>query len=329
MIKVSWGKYRSLSGPFTHGDVPVLNEMCAEIRVIAATEGGSWNAVNMYDAGIISVGCLQVIENRLGYVSSLFQEFVKKGVDVNRYLYDSVGIRFNADGRFVLDKSTDPRYVWLLGSDQKSWSSEQTEHATKCCQAMAKTLGLPLAVEAQRNWIRKGFLSRFFFSGDAEQLVREYKDPNACERHQYAAYLCYLSFAVNLPAKAARMLSSYKSATKLPYGSVEWCRGMAQTLGYKSGIDIWPGRFRKIVVTIEQITGVDLADVEQEPEKLGVSIKRVQEILNKLGASLVVDGIYGKMTKRAVKDFQKQFNLKVDGIVGPKTTLALLENEPK
>jgi peptidoglycan hydrolase-like protein with peptidoglycan-binding domain len=52
-------------------------------------------------------------------------------------------------------------------------------------------------------------------------------------------------------------------------------------------------------------------------------IKNIQELLNKNGYSLVVDGISGPKTLAAIKDFQGKRGLVVDGIVGPKTLAAL------
>lgn len=52
-------------------------------------------------------------------------------------------------------------------------------------------------------------------------------------------------------------------------------------------------------------------------------VKKLQEYLNKLGASLDADGDFGKLTQTAVKNFQKANSLDVDGIVGPKTWAAL------
>lgn len=52
----------------------------------------------------------------------------------------------------------------------------------------------------------------------------------------------------------------------------------------------------------------------------GNSVKTLQQMLNKTtNCSLDVDGIYGKLTTKCVKTFQKKYNLSVDGIVGPKT----------
>lgn len=52
-------------------------------------------------------------------------------------------------------------------------------------------------------------------------------------------------------------------------------------------------------------------------------VKQLQKSLNQLGSSLSVDGIYGTKTENAVRAFQKKVNIKVDGICGPNTWLAL------
>lgn len=55
----------------------------------------------------------------------------------------------------------------------------------------------------------------------------------------------------------------------------------------------------------------------------GDSVKWVQYQLNKHGANLKIDGIFGKQTKLAVLLFQKDHGLVQDAIVGPKTIAAL------
>lgn len=52
-------------------------------------------------------------------------------------------------------------------------------------------------------------------------------------------------------------------------------------------------------------------------------VARLQSLLNKNGYSLVEDGDFGPKTEEAVKEFQKQHNLEVDGIVGKNTWAAL------
>ena len=58
---------------------------------------------------------------------------------------------------------------------------------------------------------------------------------------------------------------------------------------------------------------------ESNPER----VTQLQEILRGGGASLEVDGKFGPQTAAAVREFQRENNLSVDGIVGPETLSAL------
>lgn len=51
----------------------------------------------------------------------------------------------------------------------------------------------------------------------------------------------------------------------------------------------------------------------------GSDVKYLQDNLNRLGYSVVADGIFGVKTEAAVKKFQKDYGLVADGIVGAKT----------
>ncbi|NMG08875.1 peptidoglycan-binding domain-containing protein [Brasilonema sp. UFV-L1] len=51
----------------------------------------------------------------------------------------------------------------------------------------------------------------------------------------------------------------------------------------------------------------------------GADVERLQGELSQLGYEVAVDGVFGEATENAVKKFQKDNNLTVDGIVGPQT----------
>ena len=55
----------------------------------------------------------------------------------------------------------------------------------------------------------------------------------------------------------------------------------------------------------------------------GAGVRWVQERLNRCGANLAVDGIYGPKTEAAVVQFQRENGLTADGIVGPRTRAKL------
>lgn len=70
----------------------------------------------------------------------------------------------------------------------------------------------------------------------------------------------------------------------------------------------------------------------KSPMMSGDDVKQIQRILNNLGYNAgYVDGIYGLQTEGAVRRFQKDNSLVVDGIVGPNTWSKLinLNNTPK
>jgi peptidoglycan hydrolase-like protein with peptidoglycan-binding domain len=53
-------------------------------------------------------------------------------------------------------------------------------------------------------------------------------------------------------------------------------------------------------------------------------VMTLQHLLRARGHAVAVDGIFGPLTDKAVRDFQKEKKLSVDGIVGPKTWGALI-----
>jgi peptidoglycan hydrolase-like protein with peptidoglycan-binding domain len=56
----------------------------------------------------------------------------------------------------------------------------------------------------------------------------------------------------------------------------------------------------------------------------GNDVKELQTLLNKNGSKLIVDGIFGAETQKAVKAYQQKYGLDVDGIVGVNTWGKLL-----
>lgn len=57
----------------------------------------------------------------------------------------------------------------------------------------------------------------------------------------------------------------------------------------------------------------------------GNDVRWLQYELTQAGYQIVVDGIFGSITDKCVRDFQLQNGLQVDGIVGPKTRTALID----
>ena len=56
----------------------------------------------------------------------------------------------------------------------------------------------------------------------------------------------------------------------------------------------------------------------------GMEVEALQKHLKDLGYVESVDGDFGPGTERAVKDFQRDFNLTIDGIVGSGTAAEIM-----
>jgi peptidoglycan hydrolase-like protein with peptidoglycan-binding domain len=55
------------------------------------------------------------------------------------------------------------------------------------------------------------------------------------------------------------------------------------------------------------------------PYTIGLTVGVLQADLNRNGAKLTIDSIFGPKTRAAVQNFQRTHGLVVDGIVGPLT----------
>ena len=51
----------------------------------------------------------------------------------------------------------------------------------------------------------------------------------------------------------------------------------------------------------------------------GQNVERLQGDLSRLGYQISVNGVFDEVTENAVKKFQQDHNLTIDGVVGPQT----------
>ena len=96
--------------------------------------------------------------------------------------------------------------------------------------------------------------------------------------------------------------------------------------GELAGIDyVNAGQNEQLTINNEQLKKPTIQKTVRKGSK-GDAVKEMQSLLQRLGYDLGpcgVDGDFGRMTEKAVKAFQQDHGLKVDGIVGPKTWMAL------
>lgn len=79
----------------------------------------------------------------------------------------------------------------------------------------------------------------------------------------------------------------------------------------------------KMKAEYEKISGRKASQVKSagmlRPGSSGAGVREAQDLLNRAGFSIEIDGDFGSATQDAVIAFQKANNLEADGVIGPKT----------
>lgn len=324
---IRWGSYKNYEGPWTPGEVPYeLPDKPTEaekiMRVITATEGGRYDAVNMYDSCLWTAGIIQWC-NRAPQrsVDSLMGQMVDEAKDALKPLielasergYTFEGGTFSLDGREVKDVASQQRLYFLNSPGEKgAWKEEDKAWAKRWCIATQRVLADP-----RTHWLQVSFtLSRMeaHFPFEAgKELIQKAPRTNLGQ----AWKALYLSFAANNPAKAAKAVEAALRDVVWKPWSEPWLASMARHLTFDPGISIYPQRYNKIRPVIEKLWGVNLPDTAQELEvlkkELGASerwldVLEVQRALIALGFDLGprgADGVFGKKSRAALMTLEK------------------------
>jgi len=350
--EIGWSSYQQFEGPFYIGkqgyklpEKPTLNDQI--LAVITATEGGHWDAVNMYDRCICTVGLIQWCEGGQYSVSDMLGIVAQRDLNLLNPLalvMSQSGGKFskNAKGRFRFvfndergecDRTIEQQQMFLLRSNgmKGSWDQQSRDHAKNWAAALSTVFQNPNAIEAQRDYTVPRLYG--FALSTAAAL---FKEPEAKATPVGQAFVCaYLSFAANNPARADRSLQEALKtwdSSKGPKWSPRWLIHILEKLTFFSGVTIYPHRYDAIRPVLERFFGIDLPDRSEQLQGL-LSPSEIQDILvHKLGYDLGksgpkgdgVDGAWGGKSKAALMDFERRNGLDGDGLPDAKTNEALL-----
>lgn len=358
---IRWGKYREYEGPFYPGKCKfvfqpqnIISEDDARVAVISATEGGCYDAINMYDRCIISVGLVQWCEASMFGVSNMLGTLAGGGSNVvgavNDYCTkENLDVEFkncNGKWRFVRSNGSvtstlkEQQKLFLLDSTgvQGSWNEESKEYAKKWAALFASLFEDKNNQQLQNRYTAKRLMG--FVTKEAAPIM--FDNEESTSPWKRAAQAGFLSFAANLPAVASKHLLRFVSGATTPKWSESWVKGLFKELTFGPGITIYPQRYNVIRPVLERLYGVDLPDFaielsewrdtegiiasDEEHIRLDTTMA-IQTVLSELGYDLGpcgADGVMGPKTVQAIMDFQSRNSLRIDGIVGPRTRAALL-----
>lgn len=272
--KIRWGSYMNYEGPifggvqkFTLPDEPT--EADRWLAVITAAEGGKYDAINMYDRGIVSVGLIQWIEagqfsvsNMLGLVAETcgtdyVLETLKPALDAC-----SATFKKNASGqwRFYVDgvevNTQDKTRALFLGCSglKGSWTPAAVTRAKLWAACIANIWESEEARRAQNKYT-KDRLMGFVFPAVKSALFDDAPDSGWVGAMRAA----YVSFAVNLPAVAsAQFVAALPAASSFKKWGQNWCTFVLKQMIFGAKINVWPHRYDSIRPVLESLWGVTL-----------------------------------------------------------------------
>lgn len=150
-----------------------------------------------------------------------------------------------------------------------------------------------------------------------EKNVNQYYDKYRWSQNEFDALV---SFAFNLGSIDKLVANGTRSRTVIAEKMLLYNKAAGQAL---SGLTKRRQEERELFLTgsgSSTTAGtVTAAHPTLKSGSMGSSVKELQQKLNSKGYSLNCDGIFGAKTIAAVKAFQKDNRLVVDGIVGTKT----------
>jgi len=103
-------------------------------------------------------------------------------------------------------------------------------------------------------------------------------------------------------------------------------RGAWSSIGGTLSVDgTKAGIYYRLPTSGTNYIGKNIDDTDQNQRAVKGAVKAYQAALNRrLGIKLLVDGILGPVTSKAIFDYQKKVGEYVDGVIGPKTSKSLL-----
>lgn len=351
--QIKWGGYNIYEGPYFPGVTPYQMPEAPDfedklLRTITATEGGAYDAINMYDSCILSVGIIQLCEKAslkvtgmLGRCAETEQSFIK---DVFSQLPIPADFKRNArnqwrliflDGRGEVDTPDKMRLMYLGGStgQKGGYSEEQKAHAREVAAAFASLWDNPQMRAAQIAHLKPTLTSYVL----ARSRTALWQDPSQ-DGLPGALKAAVVSYGANIPSTADRLFfEATQSSAWNGASDVDKFTIAMRSLVFGSKVGIWPGRYEKIQPVLEKLFDVDLPSledlagpddsVEGADDDLN-TISGIQGFLIGHGFDLGptgADGVIGNKTREAVVTFQCSKGLTPDGIVGPATRSAMLE----
>jgi hypothetical protein len=327
------------------------------VQIVTTTEGGTYDAINMYDTCIISIGLIQLCE-KLFLVSNMLGECAKTDLSAVQNALKELPIpaSLQKDGGKWFIGFTDSRgpanlpdkmrtlYFGGATGEKGKWEDKQKQYAKEVAAAFASMWNSPELQTGQLRYVKARIMS--FIMPRSKQILFSNDIQDGYEGALKAAFV---SFSLNLPAVADKWLfQTTQNPAWAGSSSKDRFFLAMKNITFGPQIAIWPGRYDKIHPVLEKLFQVSIPSLKELADGINHSvsdedlttIEGIQKALAELGYDLGPkgpDGVMGKKTTSAIAQFQTNCNtvtrdqqlprayFVVDGIVGKNTRAALLQ----
>lgn len=288
---VKWGRYKTWEGPVFWGSIPYVSPKDPSdsdklLKVLTMTEGAKYDAVNMYDSMIISVGIIQWAERSQYCVSDMLGKVAEALGE--QYVLDCLAPALKAsnatfhknakgkwrfffiDSRGEVDTDVKQRELFLKSSGEVGeWSEAAKAHAKIWAASVANVWWDERAQAVQRKFCVDRMM--WFLLPTSKTELFASNIPNTSWHGAIKAG--YLSFAGNLPAIADKVLKAHLAQTKHEKFSKNWCIELLKRLTFDPAIAIFLVRYNNIRPALEELYGVELPKTAKDlqvwvPEKV-------------------------------------------------------------
>lgn len=356
--EIKWASYQNHEGPYFGGRIPYVPPQDPDfldkcLQVLAATEGGRYDAINMYDTCVLTVGIIQVCERV--YEFSRMLGACTSGLGTMRKVFSQMPAPadfrqnpqgkwrfFFLDGRGEVDSEDKMRIMFMGGSaglkgddpgtGKPYWSDDQKQHAREVAAAMTSLWEDPVMRDGQREYVKLRLMA--YVRPQTKTIL--FSDP---EEGGWTGALkaLVISYSANIPANADKLF--LKAAADPEWAAADPERRFriaAAVMALESGIGIWPHRYEAVSQSLTALFGVNIPKLsELHPNGAGPDTSdgalgntaAIQRFLISKGYDLGPakdDGIFGSKTKAAISDFQKSSGIPVTGLADQTTKAAML-----
>lgn len=282
ITQVKWNKYHNFEGPVFAGNMPVPSAgrdapfHAKVLAITAAAEGGGFNATQMWDSGLLSVGAIQFIDAGSFNVCNMLGEVAERcGLDILldrlKPALDMCNATFakGADGKWrfrlngvVVNTAALQKQLYFgdaHGNALGSYTDAKRLLTKTWVVCMANVWDIPGATDVQMEFTLRNLKSGFVWGNLKSEL---FAPGVSDDGYLGATKAMLLAYAVNAPAVVVKMYDSGKSNGKEKF-SAAWCLELLRHVVMNGGIDVWKARWGAKLPYIEKAFGVKFPNYAQ------------------------------------------------------------------